>query len=150
MNDTVMRMLPLAGQGFCCSQILVLLALEEQGASNPDLVRTLSGLCHGLGTRGHTCGALLGGCCVLGLYTGQGETGEEQHPDMKEMIQELTRWFEDFAARFGGTTCGEILGMTGGEPDMSVCGDLVSSTFDKSMEILEKHGIDPSMGKNEQ
>ena len=150
MNDTIMRILPLAGQGFCCAQMLVLLALEQQGKENPDLIRAVGSLCHGLGKTGHTCGALLGGCCALGLYTGQGETGEEKHPDAETMIQELSLWFETYTSAFGGSNCGKILERTGGEPDVSVCGDLVSSTFDKVMEILELHGIDPTRGKDEQ
>ena len=150
MNDTIMRILPLAGQGFCCSQMLILMALEQQGKNNPDLVRSVGALCHGLGKTGHTCGALLGGCCVLGLYTSPGEPGEEKHPEADTMVQELSQWFETFSAPFGGSSCGKILERTGGEPDMSVCGDLVGSTFEKVMEILENHGIDPTMGKDEQ
>ncbi|MFA6810819.1 MAG: DVU_1555 family C-GCAxxG-C-C protein [Desulfoplanes sp.] len=149
MNDTAMRMLPLAGQGFCCSQILVLLALELQGKTNPELVRSVGGLCHGLGKTGHICGALLGGCCVLSLYTNRGEPGEEKHPQTETMVHQLSTWFEEFSSTFGGSTCGNILGKTGGEPDMGICGDLVSATFDKAMEILANHGIDPTIGKDE-
>jgi C_GCAxxG_C_C family probable redox protein len=150
MNDTVMRILPLAGQGFCCAQILVLLALEHQGRENPDLTRSVGGLCHGLGKTGQTCGALLGGCCVLGLYTGQGEPGETPHPEAQDMIRELTEWFTEYTREFGGVTCGKILEKTGGEPDMTLCGDLVGSTFDRVLDILESRSIDPALGKDEQ
>jgi len=39
IDQTSLRMMQLAGQGYCCSQILILLALEGMGRENPDLVR---------------------------------------------------------------------------------------------------------------
>ena len=62
------RMLELSGQGFYCAQILLILALEAEGKENPDLVRAMSGLNGGLGFSGNVCGALTGGCCLLGHF----------------------------------------------------------------------------------
>ena len=39
MDDVTLHMLELKGKGFCCSQIILILALENQGRTNPDLVR---------------------------------------------------------------------------------------------------------------
>ena len=150
MSDIMMSILPLVGQGYCCAQILILLALEQQGKENPDLVRSVGGLCYGLGNTGQTCGVLLGGCCALGLYTGTGEPGEPPHPEAKEMVRELTEWFTEYAADFGGITCGKILERSGGEPNMPLCGDLAASTFEKVLDILETRSIDPTLGKDEQ
>lgn len=57
INEKIdLDILKLAHQGFCCSQIVLQLALDLQGQSNPGLIRAMAGLCHGFsGTRG-TCG----------------------------------------------------------------------------------------------
>ena len=55
------RMLELKRQGFFCSQILMILALELQRRENAPLVRASHGLAGGLGFTGETCGALTGG-----------------------------------------------------------------------------------------
>ena len=67
MNDEMIRMIQLAGQGFHCSQILLTMGLEAQGKSNPDLIRAMAGLAGGLGFSGDTCGALTGGSCCWGF-----------------------------------------------------------------------------------
>ena len=66
-NDTILSILPLAQKGYCCSQIILLLGLEAQGAENPELIRAAAGLCHGIGGTRHTCGALTGASCLLAL-----------------------------------------------------------------------------------
>ena len=35
------RMFQLATQGFCCSQIMLILGLDEQGKENPDLIKAI-------------------------------------------------------------------------------------------------------------
>ena len=49
MNPVLMDVLPFVRQGFCCSQLLMLLMLQARGEENPALVRSLQGLCHGIG-----------------------------------------------------------------------------------------------------
>lgn len=54
MNDYDLDIIRLAHEGYCCSQIVILMALELQGISNPGLIRAMNGLCHGeIGTSGH-------------------------------------------------------------------------------------------------
>ena len=60
MNDTIFRMMRLKAQGFCCAQMLLVLALEAQGKTNADLVRSVGGLCFGINGNGEVCGALSG------------------------------------------------------------------------------------------
>ena len=45
-------------QGYCCSQLLLLLMLQAQDRQNPDLVRAMHGLCHGIGQSDGPCGQL--------------------------------------------------------------------------------------------
>ena len=104
------RMLELSGQGFYCSQILLMLALESEGKENPDLIRAMGGLNGGLGFSGNLCGALTGGCCLLGYFGGKGEAEELEHPDVTGMIQELVEWFQGFTGEaYGGWSCRDIL-----------------------------------------
>lgn len=58
MNPVLMDVLPFVRQGFCCSQLLMLLMLQARGEENPALVRSLQGLCHGIGHSEGDCGLL--------------------------------------------------------------------------------------------
>ena len=103
-------MTELKAQGFFCSQILLILGLELQGKSNPDLVRCMHGLVGGLGFTGEICGTLSGGACLLGLYAGKGLPEEKQDPRLSFMIEALVQWFQErFGAEYGGVTCNQIL-----------------------------------------
>lgn len=144
ISDVSFRMLQLSAGGYCCSQIILILALEAQGRSNTDLVRAASGLCHGMGSANGPCGALLGGFCLLALHGGRGEDVEEEDPGLALMIEELAEWFqESFGSRHGGITCSAILGEDATRrPDMSRCGNLVQETYIATMRILADHGYD--------
>ncbi len=80
MDDFQMRLAALSAEGYHCSQILLLLALERTGRENPDLLRALGGISRGVAEGSETCGALLGGACLLGFYAGKGQPGEGEHP----------------------------------------------------------------------
>ena len=79
MNPVLMDVLPFVRQGFCCSQLLMLLMLQARGEENPALVRSLQGLCHGIGHSEGDCGLLPGGACVLALLCGKGADEEVPH-----------------------------------------------------------------------
>src|SRR5579863_1315358 len=82
-----------AMKGYQCSQILMAMALEAQGKENPDLVRAMSGLLGGMGS-GKTCGALTGGCSVLGLFAGWGEPDASADERLAAMLADFVEWFE--------------------------------------------------------
>lgn len=141
MDDTILGILKLKKQGFCCSQIMLILALEAQGKVNHDLVRSIGGLCYG-GYMGEICGALSGGVCLISLYAGKG--GEKEDPDERHllMVNELTEWFNGVAHdEYGGIRCDDILEKY---PDRSICGMIVADVYKKCMTILTKHGFIPS------
>jgi len=93
--DEMAHLIELRRQGFFCSQILMLLGLELQGKTNPDLVRTMQALAGGLGFTGETCGSLTGGACLLGLYAGKGRPEDEDDPRLLFMVEDLVRWFKE-------------------------------------------------------
>jgi len=61
VDDTILEMMRLKVEGYCCAQIILILALEARGKTNADLVRSVGGLCFGINWSGKVCGALSGG-----------------------------------------------------------------------------------------
>jgi len=145
VNEEMFRMLELATKGYYCSQILLSLGLENCGCSNPDLIRTMSGLAHGAGFGEGTCGALTGGACLLGFYAGKGSDDEQEHEAFMTMRCRLAEWFsETVGARYGGIDCETIVG--DGEDMQMRCGQIVGGVYTRVMALLEEYGIDPMEG----
>ncbi|AFM41636.1 Putative redox-active protein (C_GCAxxG_C_C) [Desulfosporosinus acidiphilus SJ4] len=141
MPADAFRMFQLAAQGFCCSQIMLILGLDTLGKENPDLIKAMHGLCGGIGRSGKTCGALTGGACLIGLNAGKGNPGEFGHPKINMMLRELLEWFEDV---HGNTDCEGILDQSldeGNEYPVR-CGNIVSATLNKVEEILAAYSED--------
>ena len=138
------RMFQLATQGFCCSQIILILGLDEQGKENPDLIRSMHGLCGGIGRSGKTCGALTGGVCLIGLTFGKGTPIESGHVKINLMINDLMEWFEDI---HGTLDCDGIIdqSLDQGNAYPVQCGNIVSDTFSKVQEILAAYTEDPEL-----
>jgi C_GCAxxG_C_C family probable redox protein len=145
MDDLMFRMMELKSKGFYCSQIMMLLALENQDKTNEDLVRSMAGLAFGVGI-GDVCGALTGGACILSLYAGKGTKEEEEHFRLMGMLHELGDWFrEDFAGRYGGISCDAI--SEDGSLRNERCGGVVAATYKKVLEILVENEFDPGEGR---
>ncbi|WP_300162417.1 DVU_1555 family C-GCAxxG-C-C protein [Solidesulfovibrio sp.] len=144
MNPVMLEIMPLAAKNYCCSQILMLLALRAQGVENWELVRATSGVCHGMGASGLTCGILTGGCLVLGLYVGRGREEEMPHERADLFVTEFVDWFRDrVVPDFGDITCQAVMG--DGKPDMTRCGGLLAEAWTQILTILTEAGIDPSL-----
>ena len=141
MNDDAFRIADLAMQGFQCSQILVQLALEAQGKQNPELVSAMAGLTGGMGC-GKTCGALTGGCCVLGLYAGKHSAEHNADDRLQTMLSQFVDWFDaEHTARYGGSNCADIV-----EDDMrnqmTRCPAIVIESLEKLKEILAENNYE--------
>jgi C_GCAxxG_C_C family probable redox protein len=138
--DVFERLLELSQEGYFCAQIMLELALELEGKSDPDLIRAIGGLNGGVGNTGGICGALTGGACLISYFAGKGEADELPHPDCDTMISELTDWFRNYTAEYGGCNCTAILG---GDPRNKIqrCPVVVRDTFEKCMELLQNRGI---------
>lgn len=143
--EELIRMMELKQQGFYCSQILLSMALQDRGESNPALIRAARGLAGGLGFAGETCGALSGGACLLGLYAGKGLPDEPDNPRLDQMVQELVAWFkEEHGQKYGGIRCDDILA---GEPAnmRARCPNLVITTYEKANELLQTYEVIESL-----
>jgi hypothetical protein len=145
MENSGFRMIELKQKGYCCAQIILILALEAQGKTNADLVRAAGGLCFGIGMSGEVCGAFAGSACLISLYAGKGPEDEEVDQRLPSMMAELGEWFQEaMGGTYGGIRCDEILGRF---PDKSACGSIVAATFSKAVEILTAHGFDLTQGR---
>ena len=110
-------------KGYCCSQLVVIIAgLEPLDEENEDLLRSLRGLCIGMYGK-KACGALTGGACALSLHL--------QGNNLTEVCRELTGWFEQ---RFGSIDCKDMIGAANA-PTM-ICMDIVRETCEKCLEML--------------
>jgi hypothetical protein len=139
--DDADRILELGRARFQCSQILVLLGLELQGRSNPELIRSMQGLCAGMAA-GETCGALTGGACLLGQYAGRGEQGEEDDPRLLFMLDEFVEWFRaGYGEDYGSLRCDDIVGPCGQHLG-DRCPAMVLGVFRKVKELLVENGFE--------
>jgi C_GCAxxG_C_C family probable redox protein len=140
--EDIDRMRELKQQGFFCSQMLIILGLELQGKTNPDLVRCMHSLAGGLGFTGDLCGTLTGGACLLGLYAGKGLPEQEEDPRLMFMIEDLVKWFkEGYGAEYGGICCDDIL-QDNAKNRQTRCPALIAGTFQKVKDLLVENGFD--------
>ncbi|MGE4552925.1 MAG: DVU_1555 family C-GCAxxG-C-C protein [Desulfovibrionaceae bacterium] len=147
-DDLDLRLLQLTGAGYCCTQIMLLLALEELDRTNPDLVRAAAGLCQGMGDCGGPCGILTGGALALGLHAGKGQDAETADDRLPLLLSEFTEWFTDTAAgKYGGVRCVDILGGECGAPHPDRCGSLLALAREQVRRILVDNGLDPAEGR---
>lgn len=150
MSDTMMRMISLKAKGYPCSQMMMVMALEEQGRENHPLVRAMAGLANGLGLGTGSCGALGAGACILALYAARGDDEEQEMTAFHPMLAELNEWFDERTKTHGGSLCQDITEEQAGSPQMATrCGQLIAETYDKVMQILVDNGIDPGFSRDD-
>ena len=140
-NEELFRVFDLSLQGYSCGQVLALMALEAQQKSAPELVRAVSGLVAGLGA-GKICGALSGGCCVLGMYAGKGSAEEQEDSRLPLMLTQLVEWFEStYKPQFDGINCTDII-QDDARLKMERCPQIIMDTFAKVKNILTQNQYD--------
>jgi hypothetical protein len=137
-DDIVMRMIELAEKNYNCSQIMMILTLDQEGKQNSDLVRAMSGLGDGCGFFNETCGIMTAAASILSWYAGKGADNETESEKLLPMLQELGDWFqEEIAEKYQGTRCKDIVGdIVGTEEGKQICGGIIFQTFGKVNEIL--------------
>jgi hypothetical protein len=147
MDDTSLRVMQLNAQGFCCSQIMMQLTLEDMGVENVALVRAMAGLCEGIAV-GDLCGVAAGGACIIALYTAKG-SGEETVLDCYPLLlSRFMDWYKDNADSWGGIRCDDIIAFHGGRKP-EVCGDMMVRAREMILQLLAESNIDPSLPREE-
>jgi len=137
-DEMVNRMIQLAENKYNCSQIMMVLALEQEGRENPELVRAMSGLGDGCGFFNETCGIMTGAASILAWHAGKGADDEKESEKLLPMLEDLGDWFQqEIAANYSGTRCKEIVGdLVGTDEGKQICGSIIFQTFGKVNEIL--------------
>jgi hypothetical protein len=131
---------------------LLLLPLRAAGRENPELLRAMHALCHGMGGSEGVCGLLTGGVCLLGCIAGRGKDDEQALPLLAPLADEYRQWFEERAARYGGPVCSQIMqGLStetgvarpaaGEIPSPTLCGDFFAECWEKLHELLESYDL---------
>ena len=140
-DEIVNRMMQLAEKGYNCSQILMILALEQEGKELPDLVRAMSGLGDGCGFFKETCGIMTGAVSILSWYAGKGSDTEKESDKLLPMLQDFGEWFrQEIGEKYNGTRCQDIAGDLVGTPEVKqICGAIVFQSFGKVNEILASY-----------
>ena len=141
-DELVNRMIQLAESKYNCSQIMMVLALEQEGRENTELVRAMSGLGDGCGFFQETCGIMTGAASILAWYAGKGADDEGESAKLLPMLEDLGDWFrQEIGARYAGTRCNEIVGdLVGTDDGKQICGSIIFQTFGKVNEILASNG----------
>ncbi|WP_031485084.1 DVU_1555 family C-GCAxxG-C-C protein [Maridesulfovibrio frigidus] len=148
MNDTDLRILQLNGSGYCCAQIMILLCLDNLQRENPDLVRSMQGLCLGTGDCSGACGIMTSGICAIALYGGKGLENEEEDDRIPLVVENFREWFiSSSLGQFGGTKCRDILGEDCAAPKPDRCGKLLVDAYAKLIQVLVDAGFDPYTGR---
>ena len=148
LDDFQMELMSLDGKRYHCSQILIILALRLMGKDeNIDLIRAAGGLTVGLGHSNETCGALLGGACLLGLYGSKGHDGEEEAEWLRLATRRLVEWFRESYSVDArdpliegqkSIRCADFLACHG----FKHCGVLVQNVYTKALELLNEFDVD--------
>ncbi|MBI5592039.1 MAG: C_GCAxxG_C_C family protein [Deltaproteobacteria bacterium] len=144
-SDEIMnRMIKLAESKYNCSQIMMILALEQADCENPGLVRAMSGLGVGCGFFNETCGVMTSAASVLAWYGGKGADNEAESDKFLSMLQDLGAWFrQKTESKFKGTRCKDIAGdLVGTLSGMQICGELIFDTYNQVNNILTSYGVD--------
>jgi C_GCAxxG_C_C family probable redox protein len=138
-DEIVMRMIELAEKNYNCSQIMMILALDQEAREHPDLVRAMSGLGDGCGFFKETCGIMTAAAAILSWYAGKGSDSETESEKLLPMLEELGDWFQDeISEKYQGTRCEDIVGdLVGTEEGKQICGGIIFLTYNKVNEILQ-------------
>lgn len=143
MDDTSLRIMQLAAEGFCCSQIMMHLTLADMGEDNVPLIRAMAGLCEGSAT-GDLCGVASSAACIMALYAAKGSTEETPLDCYPLLLSQFMDWFKGNATSWGGIRCDDIIAFHGGRKP-EVCGTIMLQAREMILQILTENAIDPSL-----
>jgi len=130
--DTNERVLNNKLNGYCCSESITQMALEDMGWEPEDqepMIKAMGAFCGGL-HEGLACGALCAAKAALFLAA-------EDHDEAKnELGPELMSWFKE---RFGAWDCADLL-EGDQERKLTLCPSIIEETYTKLYDMLEDIG----------
>ena len=118
--------------GFNCAQAVACACADLLGIEEETAFKMTEGLGGGMGGFTETCGAISGGCAIIGYATSDGP----HNPKTKGSTYKKTRQLvERFGAQNGSTLCKELKGLTGG-PVLRSCPNCVDDGIRMTLDIL--------------
>lgn len=136
----------------------MILAVQDVLDMRDDSVfKVASGLIGGIGLMDNTCGALLGGCLMLGIKYGRGREEIDNLKKLSSSVEPVGKLYKWFEREFGSVTCREVrtkqhgvfydlkapwqfdLAMEDGHQEK--CSDLTGKTAAKTTEMLWKDDV---------
>lgn len=136
MNE--IDMLRLKSQGYCCSQIMVLAALDILEKENDDLVRFAGGLCMGGGMETGACGILTAGISILAMYA------KKDDERLVLMQDTYLNFFKSRAQKGQSVACIDIAGDFYPASNPDTCGPILFACHSQLTTILVENGFDPT------
>lgn len=106
------RATQLFNSGYNCAESVALALAEHLNIHSDALPRAATPFGGGVSRNGMLCGALAGGCIVIGLLEGRHEASEPRDPSYSE----TNRLLADFADRFAVHDCRTLTGIDFKDP----------------------------------
>ncbi len=142
----------LFGQGYACSQAVVLAFADVANVDEATLAKITLPFGGGLGRLRLTCGAVSGMAAMAGLMLAEAENSPENKKKTYEIVRDLC---EKFQAENGSLICADLLSganlqvVVGGEAEQRTesyykkrpCGDIVYSATKILEEYLIEKGV---------
>lgn len=118
------RIFDLTLKGYCCSQIITAMILEDMDKENQDMIDAMGGFCNGMES-GETCGTLIASIAMLFMV------------DTKAANQELRADFMDwYYDIYGSYSCRDIVHDDPAQK-MEVCPVMIENCYNMLRELLE-------------
>ena len=125
--EDIYKMEALMAEGYCCSQIIMKMALDQRGVINEEMLDAVSALCNGLKT-GNNCGSLTAAALVLAM-------ADKRMSGITVMA--LVDWFKK---TYGSLDCFDIIGKNR-ERLAELCPSIIHESYFKAMDILKEYNL---------
>ncbi len=119
--------------GFNCAQAVACTCADLVGIDEATAFKMTEGLGGGMGSYTQTCGAVSGGCAIIGYAVSDGPHNPKTKGTTYKQVRQLV---SRFGEQNGSTLCKELKGMTGG-PVLRSCPDCVDDGIRMTLDILE-------------
>lgn len=122
--ETNERILEYKLRGYCCSQIITAMVLEDLAKDNDDMVAAMGGFCDGMEC-GETCGSLIASVAMLYMV-------DTKAAD-RELRADFMDWFYD---AYGSYNCRDIVHDDAAQK-MEICPAMIENCYNMLYEMLE-------------
>ena len=122
---------------FNCAQAIACTFAETVGIDEATAFKLTEGLGGGMGGHTETCGALSGGCAIVGYATSDGPHNPTTKKHTYELVKQLAARFID---QYESTTCSDLKGLTGDLPKHP-CDDYIEDAARMTYDLLHENGL---------